>query len=80
MRITDEELEAVEQIYMSYGDNETDEAIVLLNRYAEYYYKQRLDECNNKPPGEVSALQCPTNCPLDAVDDQGIQDDPFDRR
>lgn len=70
-------LDTVEQIYMSYGDNETDEAIVLLNRYAEYYHKQRCNEFNNKLPREVSALQCPTNGPLNIIDDKGIQDDTF---
>ena len=46
--ITDKELDTVEQIYMSYGDNETDEAIALLNKYAESYHAKKCAECTQK--------------------------------
>ena len=46
--MTDEELDAVEQIYMSFGDNETDEAIALLNKYAESYHAKKCAECTQK--------------------------------
>ena len=39
--MTNEELDVIEQIYMSFGDNETDEAIEILNKYAESYHAKK---------------------------------------
>lgn len=50
--------------------------------YIENLQKTYIKFGNETPP-EIClscTLQCPTDCPLDAVDDQGVQDDTFDRR
>ncbi len=39
----DDALDTVEQIYMSFGDNEIEEAIDILNQYAESYNIQKRD-------------------------------------
>ena len=36
-------IDTVEQIYMSFGDNEIEEAVYVLNQYAEAYSKQKRD-------------------------------------
>ena len=41
-------IDVAEQIYMNYGDNETDEAIALLNKYAESYHAKKCAECTQK--------------------------------
>ena len=48
--MTNEELDAIEQIYMSFGDNETVEAIEILNKYAESYHAKKCAECLGKLP------------------------------
>ena len=48
--MTNEELDVIEQIYMSFGDNETDEAIEILNKYAESYHAKKCADCISKLP------------------------------
>lgn len=44
----DTTIDTAEQIYMSFGDNETDEAIEMLNNYAESYHTKKCAECYHK--------------------------------
>ena len=39
--MTNEELDAIEKIYMSFGDNETEEATEILNQFAESYHQKK---------------------------------------
>lgn len=41
----DDAIDVAEQIYISFGDNETDEAIEILNKYAESYHQKQCVKC-----------------------------------
>ena len=44
----DDEIDTVEQIYISFGDNYRDEATEVLNQYAESYHAKKCAECTKK--------------------------------